>query len=172
MAEISAAVKGIISEPDFQAADVAAIAARVGTMLEAQAGKKGVSLTIAPPEGSPRAVVDPKQIYNAIYNLIFNAIDACDQGDTVTFGTVGRPDGKFPDGNYVELVCGDTGPGIPDHVKAKLFTDQAVSTKPMGTGLGTRIIRNVVDAHGGRIELESELGVGTTIRCRLPRSRG
>lgn len=171
MAEISAAVKGIISEPDFQPTDVSAIAARVEGMLEAHADKKGVALAIEPPDGPPQAAVDGKQIYNAVYNLIFNAIDACEQGDTVTFGVLARNEGKFPDGNFIELVCSDTGPGIPDHVKAKLFTDEAISTKPMGTGLGTRIIKNVVDAHSGRIELESELGVGTTIRCRLPAAR-
>jgi signal transduction histidine kinase len=70
------------------------------------------------------------------------------------------------------MECTDTGPGIPDHVKAKLFTDRAVSTKPMGTGLGTRIIKDVVDAHSGTIEVESEVGVGTTIRCRMPLTRG
>jgi signal transduction histidine kinase len=66
------------------------------------------------------------------------------------------------------MECVDTGPGIPEHVQAQLFRDEAISTKPMGTGLGTKIVKNVVDAHKGTVEVESQLGVGTTMRCRIP----
>ena len=103
-----------------------------------------------------------------MYNLIFNAIDACGQGDSIAVRFNAVLSGEFPDGNYIAIECADTGPGMPQHVKAKLFTDEAISTKPMGTGLGTRIIKNVIDAHGGTVEVESELGAGTTIRCRIP----
>jgi signal transduction histidine kinase len=171
MAEISAAVKGIVSKPSFQPADVTAIARLVETMLRAQANKKGITLSVEPVGEVPLAIVDSKQISNAIYNLIFNAVDACDKGDSVTFRISAAPDGEFPDGGFVLMECADTGPGIPEHVKAKLFTDDAVSTKPMGTGLGTRIVKNVIDAHGGAIEVESEPGAGTSIRCRIPVTR-
>ncbi|UCH36206.1 MAG: GAF domain-containing sensor histidine kinase [Armatimonadota bacterium] len=172
MAEIAAAVKGIVSEPHFEPTDVVAIARRVGTMLTPQARKKDVGLTIESVRELPPAMVDGKQIYNALYNLIFNAIDACDEGDTIVLRFDGRPDGKFPEGDYLLIECADTGPGMPEHVKARLFTDEAISTKPMGTGLGTRIVKNVIDAHSGTIEVESELGVGTTIRCRVPAGCG
>jgi signal transduction histidine kinase len=168
MAEISAAVKGVVSRPHFEPADVAAIAGRVATMLNPQAQKKGIALIIEPATAVPLAIVDGKQIYNAFYNLILNAIDACSERDTIVLRIDARPDGDFPDGDYLLVECADTGPGIPEHVKRKLFTDEAVSTKPMGTGLGTRIIKNVIDAHGGIVEVESELGGGTTIRCRIP----
>jgi signal transduction histidine kinase len=171
MAEISAAVKGIVSEPNFEEADVVSIARRVGTVLEPLGQEKGVAVTIEPAGDIPRATIDSKQVYNAIYNLVFNAIDACEHGQAVVFRITGRAEGDFPDGNYVLLECIDNGPGIPDHVKEKLFTDQAISTKPMGTGLGTRIVKNVIDAHGGLIELESAPGAGTTIRCGIPASR-
>ena len=65
----------------------------------------------------------------------------------------------------------DTGSGIPDNVREKLFTDDAISTKPGGTGLGTRIIGNVVRAHGGVIDVESEVGEGTTMTIKLPLTR-
>ena len=170
MAEISAAVKGIVSKPHFEPSDVASIARHVGAMLDAHAMKKGVAVNIEPQDSALTAVVDGKQIYNAIYNLIFNAIDACSRGDSVTLRVAGNADGEFPQGNCIVLECADTGPGMPEHVSAVLFTDEAISTKPMGTGLGTRIVKNVIDAHGGIIELESELGAGTTVRCRIPAS--
>ncbi len=171
MAQISAAVKGRVSEPHFEPTEIVSIAQRVGTMLSSQAQRKGVTLTIEAAPDLPPATVDGKQIYNAVYNLILNAIDACDDGDAVTLRCDAVADGEFPSGNCIVVECADTGPGIPDEVKAKLFTDQAVSTKAMGTGLGTRIVKDVVDAHGGTLELDSEVGVGTTIRCRIPLQR-
>ena len=164
MAEIAAAVKGIVSKPHFEQADVTDIVRLVETMLRAQAQKKGVALSIEPAPNVPPAIVDRKQISNAVYNLIFNAIDACDSGASVVFRIIA-------DGDFIVLECADTGPGIPEHVKAKLFTDDAVSTKPMGTGLGTRIVKNVIDAHGGTIEVDSQVGSGTSIRCRIPITR-
>jgi signal transduction histidine kinase len=171
MIEIAAAVKGIVSEPQFEPTDVVAIARRVGTMLSPQARKQGVAFAVEPVGEVPPAVVDGKQVYNALYNLVLNALDACGRGDAVTLRIEVQPEGEFPEGNCLAVECADTGPGMPEHVRARLFTDEAVSTKPMGTGLGTRIVKNVVEAHGGLVELESELGVGTTIRCRIPARR-
>jgi signal transduction histidine kinase len=171
MAQISAAVKGRISHPHFETADILSIARRVGSMLNPQAEQKGVKLTIEADRELPPAVVDGKQIYNAVYNLILNAIDACSAGDAITFRCDCRAGGEFPGGNYLLLECADTGPGIPDQVKARLFTDEAVSTKPLGTGLGTRIVKDVADAHGGTVEVQSKVGAGTTFRCRIPLER-
>ena len=171
MAQIAAAVKGRVSEPHFEPTAIVSIAQRVGVMLSPQAQRKGVTLTIEGVPDLPPATVDGKQIYNAVYNLILNAIDACDDGDAVTLRCDAVVDGEFPSGNCIVVECADTGPGIPEEVKHKLFTDQAVSTKAMGTGLGTRIVKDVVEAHDGTLELESEVGVGTTIRCRIPLQR-
>ena len=171
MAEISAAVKGIVSEPHFEPVDLLSIARRVESMLTAQARKKSITVTVTALCELPMVTVDGKQIFNALYNLVFNAIDACSQGDTVAVRFADLPGGEAGDGHYILMECADTGPGIPDHVKAKLFTDEAISTKPMGTGLGTRIVKNVIDAHGGTVELESRLGAGTCIRCRIPANR-
>ncbi len=168
MAEISNAIKGMVSEPTFEEADVPEIAGRVLNLLRTQADKAGVTLSVETVGEIPAACVDKKQIYNLIYNLIFNAIDACSEGCSVTFRTMAGPAGAWPEGNYLVLECEDTGPGIPPEVKAKLFTENAVSTKPMGTGLGTKIVANVVRAHGGTIELDSEVGRGTTVRCKIP----
>ncbi len=168
MAEIAGAIKGMVSEPTFEEADVPEIVGRVLNLLRPQADKSIVTLSVETVGDIPTACVDKKQIYNLIYNLIFNAIDACTEGCGVTFRTLTGAAAPWPEGNYLILECEDTGPGIPPEVKAKLFTENAVSTKPMGTGLGTKIVANVVRAHGGIIELDSEVGCGTTVRCKIP----
>jgi len=165
MAQVSAAVKGLVSKPSFEETNLGEIAERVVGLLRTSAQNKQVALELEAEEGLV-AEVDRKQIYNAIYNLIFNALDACGAGTSVTFRLYGTPNGQG-----AVLECADTGPGMPPEIKAKLFTNDAVSTKPMGTGLGTKIVGDVVRAHSGEIELESELGEGTTIRCRLPLRR-
>ncbi len=171
MAEISAAVKGMVAEPHFEAADIVAIGERVLSMLRQQAESKGVEVAMEAADDTLEATVDAKQIYNAMYNLINNAIDACEAGDSVALRLGTRPPAGPDEVARLVIECADTGPGIPEEIRAKLFTESAVSTKPMGTGLGTRIVANVVEVHDGAIELESELGVGTTIRAIMPLSR-
>ena len=68
----------------------------------------------------------------------------------------------------VILSVADTGKGMTPEVRDSLFTSSAISTKPGGTGLGTKIVKDVVTAHGGSISLESKEGFGTTIYIRLP----
>jgi len=171
VAEISNAVKGMVAEPQFEPTDVAEVAGRVINVLKLQAESCGVDLVLAAPEDLPRAEVDGRQLYNAMYNLCFNAIEACEGGSTVTLALVARPEGVFPDGDALQISVSDTGKGMPEEVRQKLFTDQAVTTKATGTGLGTRIVANVVEAHGGHISIESELGKGTTITLHVPLSR-
>jgi len=59
---------------------------------------------------------------------------------------------------------------MPEEVQRKLFTDAAYSTKPGGTGLGTRIVRRIVEQHGGKPSVISAPGEGTTIMLRLPKT--
>jgi len=62
----------------------------------------------------------------------------------------------------------DTGRGMPPEIRERLFSARAISTKKGGTGLGTKIIKDVVDAHKGKISVESEAGKGTTFLLQLP----
>jgi len=173
MAEISAAVKGIVAEPQFEVTDVVSVAQRVVSLLSAQAEKQGTTVVVESPPDMPRVVCDRKQVYNLIYNLLFNALDEAVGASHIAIRIkLGPSDAPFPEGSYFAIECEDNGSGMPEHVKAKLFTDEAVSTKPMGTGLGTRIVKNVVDAHGGTIEVWSEEGQGTRITCKIPATLG
>lgn len=169
--EISDCIKGMISRPCFAPLDLRELVERVARPLMLVAQDRAVTLRVEVPDTLPPVPADDRQLYNALYNLANNAIQACEEGDTVTVRADVATEGAWPDGRYALLQVEDTGSGIPDEVRAKLFTDDAVSTKPGGTGLGTRIIGNVVRAHGGVIEVDSEVGVGTTMTVKLPLDR-
>lgn len=166
--EIADCVKGIVAEPHFELTDVRKIVSSVLRPLSMAARKADVGLAAESGDGEPETLIDRKQLYNAIYNLVNNAIPETPAGGSVTVRTSAQTAGAFPEGGYVLIEVADTGGGMPEHVRKKLFTDDVVSTKPGGTGLGTRIVKNVVDAHGGTISVESAEGVGTTFLVKLP----
>lgn len=167
--EIADCVKGIIAEPRFELYDVTDVAQKVLKALRPVADRQGVELRLERRTDVPKIWVDPKRLYNAIYNLVNNAIPETPAGGSVTVCLYFvNGDEPFPDGNYLMIEVADTGRGMPQWVKERLFTERAVSTKPGGTGLGTRIVKNVVDAHGGVITVESEEGKGTTFFMKLP----
>ena len=159
--EIADAVKGEISPPHFQLAQANDTAREVVNSLRSVAGKAQVQLMLDLHEELPLAEFDTKQLYNALYNLVNNAIPETPPGGCVTIR-------NRPDKQHLLIEVADTGRGIPERVRAKLFTDEAVSTKPGGTGLGTRIVFGVVQRHQGTITLQSEEGRGSTFSIRLP----
>ena len=66
------------------------------------------------------------------------------------------------------MIVQDTGSGIPEEVRAKLFQSFVTSGKPGGTGLGLAMVKRTVDAHGGTIGVESTPGTGTKFTIRIP----
>ena len=97
-------------------------------------------------------------------NLLTNAIDALPPGGQVTIRT--RPS---DDGKTVRIEVSDTGTGIDPAIRERIF-DPFFTTKPLGqgTGLGLSISYGIIRDHGGRIEVESEMGKGTTFKVTLP----
>ncbi len=104
--------------------------------------------------------IDPTQIQQVLVNLIKNAMQAMTKGGTLTLQT-----GEGADGVWVSVT--DTGGGIPQEQINRIF-EPFYTTKKKGTGLGLMIVQRIVRAHGGRIELESHVGRGTTFRIWLP----
>jgi nitrogen fixation/metabolism regulation signal transduction histidine kinase len=109
--------------------------------------------------------VDSRVICRALINLIENALQAMPDGGTLTVAVASLPDGR----DEVALEVRDTGVGLTPEVKRRLF-EPYFSTKSSGTGLGLAISRRAVEAHQGRIEVESELQTGTTMRVVLPQA--
>lgn len=108
----------------------------------------------------PKSPIDAGQIKQVLVNLIKNAMQAMTRGGTLLLQT-----GRSKEG--VWLSIGDTGTGIPSDKVNKIF-EPFFTTKEKGTGLGLMIVQRIVREHGGRIELESHLGEGTTFRVWLP----
>lgn len=104
--------------------------------------------------------IDPTQIQQVLVNLIKNAMQAMTKGGTLTLQT-----GEGADGVWVSVT--DSGGGIPQEQINRIF-EPFYTTKKKGTGLGLMIVQRIVRAHGGRIELESHVGRGTTFRIWLP----
>jgi nitrogen fixation/metabolism regulation signal transduction histidine kinase len=103
---------------------------------------------------------DPEQLGRAIQNLLLNAIDAMPRGGQLTVRTRGA-------GRGVHLEISDTGEGLTDEERKRLFTPY-YTTKQHGTGLGLAIVQSVVADHAGKISVDSERGRGTTFHIELP----
>jgi PAS domain S-box-containing protein len=111
-----------------------------------------------------RVLIDPGYLVQVLMNLAVNARDAMPRGGSLTISTR-----TLKQQNEVVLTVSDTGCGMPPEVKAHIF-EPFFTTKDSGrgTGLGLSVVHGIVQQAGGRIEVESELGVGTTMRIFLP----
>ena len=127
-----------------------------------QAASNDVTLETDLSENLPLAEVDKDQLQQCLINLALNAIEATEAGGKVTFTT------RFvPETEMIEITVSDTGTGISDEDMSKIF-DAFFTTKGDGTGLGLAITRDIIREHGGTIDVESELGQGTSFTIRLP----
>ena len=161
--EIGDCVKGMSSLPKFAQCRLANVINDVMKTLSAFAGKKNINICTEGLDALPSIIADERRLYNAFYNLINNAIPEVPAGGTVRIG--GR---ALPERPGVLLWVTDTGRGMSREVLNSLFTPGVISSKDGGTGLGTKIVKDVVDAHRGGIHVESEEGRGTTFYIELP----
>lgn len=106
-------------------------------------------------------VIDVDRMRRALINIINNAQEAMHDGGTLTIRTRREEAG-------IAIEIADTGVGIPDELKEKIFQPFVTHGKSKGTGLGLAITKRVVDEHGGSISVESEQGKGTTFVVVLP----
>jgi len=119
-------------------------------------------------------LADPTQVEVAVLNLAINARDAMPEGGTLTFSTRKcriNDDPELEPGTYVELSITDTGCGMPPEVLARAF-EPFFTTKEVGkgTGLGLSMVYGMAHQSGGAVRIESEPGVGTTVRLYFRRS--
>ena len=161
--EIADAVKGVTSKPHFVKCQVSPIVEGVIKSLKISANEKGVTLQSKGLENLPSLEADEKRLFTALYNLVGNAIPEVPKGGSVT--VTGSANGPK---DMLELIVADTGKGMPLEVRERLFTKNAISTKAGGTGLGTKIVKDAIDAHNGNIRVESTQGIGTSFYLCLP----
>ncbi len=116
----------------------------------------------------PRVMVDPSSMEQAFLNILLNARKAMANGGTLTVATRLRHGGEEGNGGpEVQIVFEDTGIGIREENLSKIF-NPFFSTRSDGTGLGLSITKNIVEQHEGRIEVESQVNVGTKFTIGLP----
>lgn len=133
------------------------------------AGRRGIEIRLACPEGLPRMWIDAAQIEQVLNNLIGNAIKFSPRDSLIEVQVAEREDG-------VELAVCDNGPGIPADELNKLFrpfgrTRVRPNDGGKSTGLGLAIVKKVVEGHGGEIRVKSEEGKGTAFYVELPRGK-
>lgn len=134
-------------------------------------GKRIQILTDAP-GGRLWVPADGPRIEQVLDNLLSNALKFSPEGRTVNLRMV--PDVK---GGVVHVSVSDTGPGIPSedlpHIFERFYQGHMQArTTVVGSGLGLALAKKIVEAHGGRIWVESELGKGTTVHFTLPAKQG
>ena len=161
--EIADCVKGLSSPPEFAPCQVESVVKGVFEVLSWFADQKGLTLLSEGFDALPQLVADERRLFNAFYNLINNAIPEVPVGGTILVS--GEED---PEGAGILISVADTGRGMSPEIRDSLFSLHTRSQKPGGTGLGTKIVKDVVDAHGGWISVESQVGIGTTFRLFLP----
>jgi signal transduction histidine kinase len=147
----------------FEPCAIGKIAESVVKSLRKAAEQRQVTLRVDGVHGLPAIAGDEARLYSMLYNLVDNAIPEVPAGGSVTIS------GSHEPGNDSILIrVADTGKGMPPDIRDHLFTNRLVSSKNGGTGLGTKIVKDVVDMHDGRIAVDSEPGRGTTFDIRLP----
>ncbi len=147
--------------------DLATIAGEVIESLRPLAAEKLITITIESLESALDAWADPDRIAEILMNLLGNAIKFTPNDGTVSLSL--QRNGT----EWVEVSVADTGPGIPSEEANRIFdkfyqVTQAKNQKAVGTGLGLTITKALVEMHGGRIWLESEVGKGSIFSFTLP----
>lgn len=151
-------------ELSFQPTDLRGMCHAVCMMMRPLAEKKGVSLKIDVPEDLPAVSADPGRLEQVLYNLIGNAIKFTFEGQIRVFARVIN--------DMMEVFIEDTGVGIEKADLASIFESftqaQGHSAREYeGTGLGLAVAKNLIELHGGRVSVESEVGKGSTFRFTL-----
>jgi two-component system phosphate regulon sensor histidine kinase PhoR len=151
-------------------ADVESIAGDALASARDSADRKGLALDIALAPAARTAWADPMALRQIIGNLVDNSVRHTASGRVTVFTEV-------RDGGGVTVGVRDTGIGIaPEHLP-RIFqrfyrVDKGRSRDEGGTGLGLAIVKHLVEAHGGRVRADSEVGRGTTITAQFPPKRG
>ena len=132
-------------------------------MLQKYSLPENVKVSLRVEDEARKVVADADYLNRILYNLVTNAVQAMPQGGKLTIRT-------YREANETVISVKDTGVGIPEAVKGKLFTPM-FTTKAKGQGFGLAVIKRMTEALGGTVSFESQEGKGTTFIIRLPPSQ-
>ncbi len=164
-------------EPEFAPCDVAGLVRPMLALVRPDAQKARVQIVEELPDDLPAIRADAGQAQQALLNVLLNAIQAMPDGGTLFVGAVSRSRTGAGNGcrdrEVAPTVCltvRDTGVGISEENLPKIFSP-FFTTKHRGTGLGLAITRSIMEKHGGRVSVESQLGRGTTFTLEFVAAR-
>jgi signal transduction histidine kinase len=146
--------------------DIGELIRQAAAAVEAKERTKGLSLAVELPENLPPVNIDSRRIGEVLRNLLENAVAHTGKGDTITVAA------RQMD-RLVEISVTDTGEGIPVKELPNIFerfyrVDKSRTRATGGSGLGLTIAKRLVEAHGGRIEVQSEPGKGSRFAFNIP----
>lgn len=147
-------------EMESRDVDLAELVAEIVHLLEPEAERGGIRIGYARPSAAVVVNGDAGLLRQAVLNIAVNAMEAMSSGGSLSFGIA-------PSLETCTLAITDTGPGIPPERREKVF-QLYYTTKPHGSGIGLAMTFRAVQLHGGTIEIDSEVGRGTTFRLTLP----
>jgi len=152
-------------EPEMIAADLNTVVGEVVELMRQRAIDAGAGIDWQPDTKLPALTFDPEALHRAVLNVVANAIDAC-QGRPAALVKVSTS--YAPQEGLARIVVQDNGPGIePDNLE-KIFTLFMSTKHSRGTGLGLPVSQKIMQEHGGRIAVESEVGKGSRFTLELP----
>jgi len=149
-----------VRQLDLQPSDLNHQVRRVLNFFAPQAAEAGIEVVDYLSADLPTVLLDAESFHAALLNLVLNAQQAMPEGGQLVVRTYTTADG-------VALDLIDTGCGMDEETKRRVF-DAFFSTKRGGSGLGLSTTRKIIEAHGGRITLQSEPGRGTQFTVKLP----
>jgi len=150
----------------YQAEDIAELIKQAVTPWQPSVAAKEISLSFDLPDKLPPVNIDWQRISQVVHNLLENAATHTGKGDTITVSATRQ-------GDWVEVSVSDTGEGIPVEDLPNIFerfyrVDKSRARATGGSGLGLSITKRLVEAHGGNIEAQSELGRGSRFSFTVP----
>lgn len=148
------------SAPKLQAGSLNDTGQETLALLRPELEDRGLKVVSELASGLPLVLFDPAQLKQVLVNLIKNAMQAMPPQGTLTVRSGSTQEAVW-------MAVSDTGPGIPPEQLNRIF-EPFYTTKNKGTGLGLLIVQRIIRDHGGRIELESTVGKGTTFKLWLP----
>jgi len=147
--------------------DIASLLRDCASVMKPQADKKNIQVEVDAPAGLPAVEGDAGRLKQVLMNLLSNAIKYTAPGGRISARAGQRNDS-------LQVAIEDTGRGIPEqdlpHIFDKFYRVADSEGWATGTGLGLSIAKEIVEAHGGQIDVVSQVGVGTTVTLVIPRS--
>ncbi|GAB5465120.1 MAG: hypothetical protein Kapaf2KO_05560 [Candidatus Kapaibacteriales bacterium] len=153
--------------PEIKKIDINQLIPNVLELTRSTINKKDIQLDLDLEKGLPMVNADEKQMQQVFVNLVTNAVDAIESKGTITIKTQIELGQRINEGTYLTISVSDSGIGMPPEEITKIF-NPFFTRKAEGTGLGLPITQRILHQHNGIIDVESQVGKGTTFYIKLP----